>query len=175
MDITLAFEVPDAQRAAVLAALHDTLVREPDLSPRSRRSLRRSYARGDVCFALSGGEVVGWVLCLSRGRRAQELAGAYIVPERRGSGLAGAALRVVLRRRRYTICVTSNPRLAAYLRRFWGFRRCGLRALVRLAGASLAGLSLVGDRLSPARLRYGRAYVRVARMRALVFEAAPDA
>jgi hypothetical protein len=166
MSVVIAFAVPEEQRATALDALHDVLVTEPDLSPRSRRSLTRSYERGDVCFALAGGTVVGWVLCLSRGADAQELAGAYVVPDRRGSDVVRMALPVVLRRRRYTICLTSNARLATYLRRFWGFRRCGPWTLLRLAGASL-----IRDRLSPARLRYGRAYVRAAMMRALVFEA----
>jgi len=167
MTVVVTFHVPEEQRAAALNVLHDALVREPGLSPRSRRALDRSYARGDVCFAISDGDVVGWVLCLSRGADAQELAGAYIVPGRRGSGVASLAMPVVLHRRRYTICVTSNATLATYLRRFWGFRRCGLPALIRLTG-----LRLLRDRLSPSRLRYGRAYVRVAAMRALVFDRA---
>lgn len=158
--------VPHAQRGAVLDLVHDILVREHALSPRTWKELTEAYDAGNVCLALSHDEVVGWVLCLPRGRRAQELAGAYVAPELRGSRITSALLREALGRRLFTVCVTSDPKLTKYLR-WWGFQTCSPRRLVKITG-----LSMLWDRISPSRLRFGRSYVRVAAFQLLVFDRA---
>ena len=154
--IDVSFDVPAAHRASLLATIHQTLIADAHLSPRSMLELERACDQGHVCVARADDEVVGWVLCLPRGRTTQELAGAFVVPARRGTSITTRLLQAALDRAPVTLCATSDPALARYLRWFWGFERWPLRRLLRYGGAGL-----LRDRMSWSRMRYGRAYLRL--------------
>jgi hypothetical protein len=155
----------DDLRIHVLETVHDVLVREKALSPRPFRDLVQEHDRGNLCFSLSNDRIIGWALCLPRGQLAQELAGAYIVPDQRGSTVIRQMMEDVLMRRPYTFCVVSDRKLVRYLRCYWRFEECGPVRLLRLAG-----ISVLRDRIRLSRLKYGGSYVRMMKPRLLLFQ-----
>ncbi|MEO3923323.1 class I SAM-dependent methyltransferase [Micromonosporaceae bacterium B7E4] len=152
---------PDRQDE-VVSWIHRTLRDDRALSPRPSAALRQAYAEGRVCLVERDGVPVGWILRIPHTAQVQEVAGAYVLPEHRGAGAAAALLGATLPATPVTFCTTGSERLARYLTREWDFRPCGPLDLLRLTRGRI-----VGDRLHPARLRYGAAYLRRSRPRLL--------
>lgn len=143
-------------RDPLLTWVHRTLREDRDLSPRTTEELTQAYDEGRLLVFERDGEPVGWVLRVPLGPEVQELAGAYVRPESRG-GVVDVVLGALLDAAPVTVCATSNRRLAAHLRKVWGFRPCPPGRLLRLTGGRI-----LADRLRPGRLRYARGYLRAA-------------
>jgi SAM-dependent methyltransferase len=160
--VRVSTRLPTERREETLAWVRRTLEEEPALSSRSLDSLRSACDQGRLYVAWVGDDAVGWILRIPHTSEVQELAAAYIRPDRRGYGAAQALLRTTLHMAPVTVCTTGSGRLAAYLVREWHFRHCGLARLVWLTRGRVAA-----DRAAPGRLREGRSYLRPVRIRSL--------